>query len=45
MSEISPEEGTNLEELNEEGVGMGIQEEPNTFEPEEEPDVELADEE
>lgn len=31
------EETTELEELNDDGAGLGAQDEPNTFEPEEDP--------
>ena len=34
----APQDETSLEELNDEGAGAGAGE-PNTFEPEEEPDV------
>jgi hypothetical protein len=34
-----PEENTSPEELNEEGAGLGMGEDDNTFEPEEDPDA------
>lgn len=40
MSEQSgTEQGRHEEPLNEEGAGIGMDEEPNTFEPEEDPDA------
>ena len=33
-----PEESRSSEELNEEGAGLGMSEDDNTFEPEEDPD-------